>query len=304
MDYDIIVIGAGAAGLTAALYSARAGMSTLLISKDFGGLASTAHKIMNWPGDYEVGGMELMNRMTEQVKKNNVEMKMDSVSEIKKKGNEFIVKTSEGEFKAKKVIYTAGTDHRKLNVPGEKEFYGKGVSYCATCDGPFFKDKIVAVVGGGNSALTAAILLAKHSSKVYIIYRQSEFFRAEKEWVDEAMNDPKIEAIHDEEISEILGDKFVNKIKLKNSGKDLEVDGVFIEIGSDPITDVVKDLVEFDNKYIKVDKTQETSLKGLFAAGDVTNASNLFRQLTTACAEGAIAANSTHEEIIKDKNNS
>ena len=304
MKYDVIIIGAGAAGLTAALYSVRSGMSVVVLSRDFGGLAATADSIMNWPGKYEIKGMDLMNHMLEQVKKNNVDVKYANVTDIKKEEDDFIITTDSEEYVSSKVIFCPGTKHRKLNVPGEEEFYGKGVSYCATCDGPFFKEKVVAVIGGGNSALTAAILLSKSAKKVYIIYRQSQFFRAEKEWVDETISNPKIEAIHDEEIIEIKGDNFVDGVVLKNKGTILDVDGVFIEIGSDPVTELVTDLVELKEGYIVVDETQETSLKGLFAAGDATTGSNMFRQLITSCSEGAIAANSAHESTVKDNNKS
>lgn len=298
MVYDLVIVGAGAGGLTCALYSVRYGLSTAVVSKDFGGLTATADEIMNWPGTYSISGMKLMQDMQEQVKKNGAELKYGNVSKITKEGDKFIVETDSEKLEAKRVVFATGTEHKHLGVPGEKEFRGKGVSYCATCDGPFFKDKVIGVVGGGNSALTAALLLARYGKKVYIIYRQSKFFRAEKHWVDEVEKSDKIECLHDEEVVEIKGDKFVNKLILK-SGKELDADGVFIEIGLYPIVDVVKDIVELEEGYIKVDKRQETSLKGLYAVGDVTTNSNEFKQIVTACGEGAVAANSVYDDLSR-----
>ena len=297
--YDLIIVGGGAAGLTAALYSARYGIKTLVLSREFGGLAATADKIMNWPGEYEISGMDLMSRFQDQVKKNNVEMKFEGIKKIIKEEN-FKILTDSNEYLAKRILFATGTDHRKLKVKGEEEFYGKGVSYCATCDGPFFKNKKVAVVGGGNSALTAALLLNKYAEKVYIIYRKDKFFRAEKFWEQEVLNS-NIECLFEEEVLEIRGSNFVNFLTLK-SGKNLEIDGVFVEIGSDPITSVVKDLVELEDGHIKVDNRQETSLKGMYSAGDVTNNSNKFKQIITAASEGAIASNSIYEDLIKENN--
>ncbi|MBW2998315.1 FAD-dependent oxidoreductase [Candidatus Woesearchaeota archaeon] len=298
MTYDLVIIGGGAGGLTCALYSTRYGLKTLVVSKEFGGLTATADEIMNWPGTYSISGFQLMQDMQEQVKKNGAEFKFGNVTKVVKEDNKFIVETDSEKFEGKKVVYATGTEHRHLGIPGEKEFRGKGISYCATCDGPFFKDKVIAVVGGGNSALTAALLLARHGKKVYIIYRQSEFFRAEKHWVEEVEKAENIECLHDEEVLEVKGDKFMNQLVLK-SGKEVDADGLFIEIGLNPIIDVVKDIAELENGYIKVDKRQETSLKGLYAVGDVTTNSNEFKQIVTACGEGAVASNSIYEDLSR-----
>jgi len=297
--YDVIVIGGGAAGYTSALYSVRYGLKTLIVSREFGGLTATADEIMNWPGVYSTSGMELMNSFKEQAEKNGVELKYGNVNKITKNENKFTVETDSEHFEGKKVIYATGTKHRHLGIPGEEEFRGKGVSYCATCDGPFFKEKVIAVVGGGNSALTAALLLARYGSKVYIIYRKDEFTRAEHTWIEQVMKSDKIETLFNEEVTEVKGDKFVNELVLK-SGKNIKADALFIEIGLLPIADVIKDIVELEEGYVKVDKRQETSLKGLYAVGDVTTNSNEFKQIVTACGEGAVAANSVYEDHSRE----
>ncbi|MBW3020211.1 FAD-dependent oxidoreductase, partial [Candidatus Woesearchaeota archaeon] len=169
MVYDLVIVGAGAGGLTCALYSVRYGLSTAVVSKDFGGLTATADEIMNWPGTYSISGMKLMQDMQEQVKKNGAELKYGNVSKITKEGDKFIVETDSEKLEAKRVVFATGTEHKHLGVPGEKEFRGKGVSYCATCDAAFYKDAVVAIVGGSDSACSAATMLRQFAKKVYVI---------------------------------------------------------------------------------------------------------------------------------------
>jgi thioredoxin reductase (NADPH) len=296
--YDLIIIGGGPAGLSAAVYAGRYKLRTLVFSKEIGGLAGTAHKICNFPSYTEVTGMELMQRFTEHAEKNNAEIIYDEVRKIEKDKKGFRVLTEKNEFFAKKVIFAGGTKRKELDIKGEKEFYGRGVSYCATCDAGFYKDKTVAVIGGSNAALTASLLLAEYAEKIYIIYRKSEFSKAEPTWVELAEKDDKIEFLFNEELTEIYGNKKVEGVKLK-SGKEKALDGVFIEIGSEPDLTIIKGLkIETDKGYIKTSKDQRTNVHGFFVAGDVTNCE--LKQIVTAASQGAMAAYHSYEEIKKE----
>ncbi|MBU0957830.1 MAG: FAD-dependent oxidoreductase [Nanoarchaeota archaeon] len=298
--YDLIILGAGPAGLTAAVYAARYKLNTLVIGKINGGMISEAYEVCNFPTYDRVLGSELTKKMIDQVKKLNVEIKNTDISDIQKKDSQFILKSSTEEFKTKKLILAIGTERLKLNVPGEKEFLGKGVSYCATCDAAFFKDKTVAVVGGSDAALTAALLLSEHAKKVYIIYRQKKFSRGDPTWIEQVEKNKKITPLFEDNISEIYGEKIVKGTKLE-SGKDIKLDGVFIEIGSKPCDSLPKNIgIKTNEKcYIIVNEKKETNIKGVFAAGDATN--NSLKQAVTACADGAIAAYSAYLEISKEK---
>jgi len=301
MEYDLIIIGAGPAGLTAGIYAARYKLNTLVLSKFSGGVAATADKVCNFPSYFEIKGIELMQNIISHVKKLEVPIKNEEVLEIGKgKGEGFVVETKKESYNARKVIFAAGTERSKLNVKGEAGFLGRGVSYCATCDAAFFKEKTVAVIGGSNAALTAALLLSEFGSKVYIIYRKDHFFRAEPAWVELVEKDKKIEVLFNSEVEEIYGDKAVEGVKLK-SGKDLKLEGVFIEIGSEAKTEILDGIGVKKTKkdYVMVDREQKTNVKGFFAAGDVTD--NSLKQIITACGEGATAAHSAYVEMKQDK---
>lgn len=297
-DYDVIIIGGGPGGLTAAIYAARYKLNTLVISKTMGGLAATAYKVCNCPSYSEIKGFELMQKFTKQVQNLKVPIIYDEVSRIEKDKEGFIVSIGTKEYKTKKIIFAAGTKRLRLNVPGEGKFLGRGVSYCATCDAGFFKNKIVAIAGGSNGALTAALLLSEYATKVYLIHRGREFDKAEPAWIDLVKNEKKIEIIFNNEIKDIKGDKNVEEIKL-GSGQKIKLDGIFIEIGSVPETNLLNNLkVKLNEKgYIIANKEQKTNVKGLFAAGDITN--NPLKQIVTASSEGAIAAYSAYNEIKK-----
>ena len=296
--YDLIIIGGGPAGLTAAIYAARYRLRTLVFSKEAGGLAATAHKICNFPSHKEINGLELMKRMTQQVEGLGVKIKYEEVKKIEK-NDSFKVYTSSSGYEAKKIIFSVGTQRKKLGIKGEKEFLGKGVSYCATCDAGFFKDKTVAVIGGSNSALTAALLLSEYASRVYIVYRRNKFLKAEPAWVHLVEKDKKIKVLFNEEIKEIKGKDKVNGVVL-NSGKKLKLEGLFIEIGSVPSLSFLEPLkVKKEKDYIVTDKNQKTNVHGFFAAGDITN--NTFKQIIIASAEGAVAAYNVYEEIQEEK---
>jgi len=294
--YDLIIVGGGPAGLSAAIYAARYKLSTVVIAEEPGGLAATAHKVCNYPSYVEVSGFELMQKMIEQVKLLEVPIKFETVVKIQKKDSSFVVQTKGAEiYEGKKVLFAAGTKRRKLNLPGEDRFFGKGVSYCATCDAAFFADTVVSVIGGSDAALTAALLLSEHAKKVYIIYRKEKFLRAEPSWIELVEKNNKIKTLFNEEAVEILGDNKVTGIRLK-SGKELPLDGVFIEVGSVPSIELVKALGAEESKgYIVADREQRTNVDGLFAAGDITN--NKLKQIVTAAAEGAVAAFTIYKEI-------
>jgi thioredoxin reductase (NADPH) len=292
--YDVIIIGGGPAGLTAALYTSRNKLSTLLIEKGLiGGNINEAEKVDNYPGFPKgIGGMELTTLMHEQASLYGTEVINDEVISIKAEDRIKTITTSQGNFQAKALIIAGGSERQKLNVPGEKEYTGKGVSYCATCDAPFFRDKRVAVVGGGNAALYEALHIAKFASKVSLIHRRDQF-RATPVVQDKVFAEPKIECIWNTVVKEVQGETFVNGLKLEDvrTGKEsyLELDGVFVAIGLIPNTAYLKDVVPLDEKgAVIVNNKMETAVPGIFAAGDIRIDS--IRQVIAAAGDGAVAA--------------
>jgi thioredoxin reductase (NADPH) len=295
--YELIIIGSGPAGLSAAVYAARYMVKTLVIGELRGGLASEAYEVCNFLTYKKIRGFELSMKMAEHVQELGVEIKQEKVESVEKKEGFFEIKTNSNLYSTKKIILAIGTKRRKLGLDREFEFAGKGVSYCATCDAAFFKDKVTAVVGGSDSALTAALLLSKFSKKVYIIYRQKKFFRAEPSWIKNVEETENIFPVFESNVVELIGEKNLSAVKL-DSGKILELDGLFVDIGADPNTEIAKMLgVELENGYIKVNSEQKTNIEGVFAAGDVCN--NFLKQIITAASEGAVAAKSVFEELRK-----
>jgi len=298
--HDLIIIGAGPAGLSAAVYAARYNLKTLVLGKVPGGQITDAWKICNFPTYNEIGGVELAKKMLEQAKKLKVPVKNERAIEVKKR-KLFDVATNHGRYNARKILIATGTERRKLNAKGEKEFDGKGVSYCAVCDAALYRGKITAVVGGSDAALSSALLLAEYAKKVYIIYRQGKFFRAEPAWIKLVEKNKKIIPVFNSNVIEIFGERKVKGIRLDN-GKEMKIDGLFIEVGSIPDEELPRQLgLKTDEGYIIVNKNQETNVSGVYAAGDITN--NSLKQAVTACGEGAIAANSAWEKLKKEKGN-
>ncbi len=298
--HDLIIIGAGPAGLTAAIYAARYRLNTLVIGPDIGGTVTSAHLIENWPG-HKATGMEIMDTFVQHVKDFNVPILTDDVKKIEKQDDLFIVHTGKDIVKGHTVILTMGTKRRKLDIPGEDKFSGKGVSHCATCDAMFFKDKDVAVVGGSDASAMAAQVLSQHAKSIKIIYRKAAL-RAEPARVKEIDDNPKIECIFNSNVKEIHGDKTLTGVKL-DTGQELDIQGLFIEIGGTPITAMAKELgIELsDTNRIKVNADMSTNVEGVFAAGDITTGSNEFNQIVTAASEGAIAALSAFNLTRKKK---
>jgi thioredoxin reductase (NADPH) len=298
--YDLAIIGGGPAGLTAAIYGKRYGLNTVVLSDSFGGMMSTAHKICNYPGFNEVAGMDLSQKMIDQVTSLEVEIVFEKVIDVINNSSFFVVNTDQRTIKAKKIILAIGRARRKLNIKREEELTGKGVSYCATCDAGFYKEKVVGVIGGSDAAVTAAIMLSEIAKKVYVIYRKDQL-RAEKVWIDQVNNNKKIEVLYNQEVKELLGKEKLEKIKLLED-KELDVDGIFIEIGSIPNTELLKKIaVEIDeNGYIKVNKDQKTNVSGIYASGDSTDSSTL-KQVVTACSQGAICAYNCYLDIKENK---
>jgi len=302
--YDIIIIGGGPAGISAAIYAARYNLKTLIISKQFGGTAAKAHLIENYPGIPQMGGTELMNEFIKHMNEYDVEKVTEEVRKIERneKDETFKVRLEKKDYVGRTVVLALGTKRRKLNIPGEKELLGKGVSYCATCDAMFFKDKVASVVGGSDAAVMAAILLAQHAKKVYIVYR-NEKLRAEPIWVDRAEEHEKVEIIRHTNVVGVKGENKVESIELDNEfqgSKSLVVDGMFVEIGAVPAISLAKDLgVETnDRDLIVVDKNAETTVPGVYAAGDLTVGLIDLWQIVTAAAEGALAATSAYKKLM------
>jgi thioredoxin reductase (NADPH) len=300
--YDLIIIGAGPAGLAASIYASRYKLNHLLLGAQIGGQINEIRKIENWPGDISVSGFDLLSRFSEHAKNLGVAPQNESVVEVKKNAEDiFEIVTAKNIHKTRAVIMAMGTEYRKMNIPGEKELTGKGVSYCATCDAMFFRDKVICVIGGGNAAVTSALGLTDFASKVYLIYR-GDRFSAEPIWLEKMANNPKIETIKNTSIIEIKGEQKVEKVILDNAHEDqnhLIVDGVFVEIGSDPGVELARKIgVETDDQgFIKVNADMSTNISGVFAAGDITTGSNKFRQILTAASEGAVAANGAYKML-------
>jgi len=289
--YDVIVIGGGPSGLTSAIYTTRRSLKTLVISKDIGGQASLTDDIENYPGFNHIGGIELMQKFQEQAKNSGAEFLFEEVIELKKEKEVFIIKTvDDKELKAKAIILAFGLTPRNLNVPGEKELTGRGVSYCATCDGPLYKEKEVVVVGGGNSALDAAEYLSRESKKVYLIHRRNKF-TGEQVLIDQVKEKDNIELILNSEVKELKGGDRLESVvyNIGEERNELNVDGTFIEIGHVAKTDWVKNLVDLtERKEIKISIDCETKTPGLFAAGDITEIT--YKQVVISAGEGSKAA--------------
>lgn len=291
---DLIICGGGAAGLTSAVYAARSGLDFVLIdiSSSMGSQITQTSDVDNYTGFEKVNGMELVMKFYEHAKALNAPMINDEVQEITKENGIFTVKCAQGEYKSKTVIYCSGASHRELGVKGEKEFLGRGVGYCAVCDGFFYRNKTVVVVGGGNTAVTDALYLSKICKKVILVHRRDSL-RAEKILVERLENAENVELMFNSEVLEILGEKGADGVLLK-SGETIDCDGVFIAVGIVPRSDTVKNLAELDdNGYIVADESGRTSLDGLFAAGDVRTKE--LRQIITACSDGANCVDSVNK---------
>jgi len=292
--YDVIIIGGGPAGMTAGLYASRSRLKTLLIENGlFGGQMTTTELIENYPGFPQgVSGEELSRLMEEQAKRFGMETISDEVVEIGLEKDLKRVKTYEGEFLCRALIICTGTEYRKLGVPGEKEFAGRGVSYCATCDGAFFKDSQIVVVGGGDSALGEALFLTKFVRQLTIIHRR-DVLRGTKIYQERAFSNPKIKFLWNSIVQEIKGDSVVRSIIVKNvkTGKieEFATDGAFLFVGLVPRTQFIRGLLQMDEGgYLLTNEDCETSVKGIFAAGDCRR--RLLRQIATAVGDGATAA--------------
>jgi len=300
-NYQVIIIGGGPAGLTAGLYCARSGLNTLLIERGLiGGQITYADRVENYPGFPQgISGIELGQAMYQQATSYGLQTLLAEVSSLDLQQRHNLINTSEGNFTAESVIIASGSEFRKLGVPGEAELLGKGVSYCATCDGPLFKDKAVAVVGGGDAALTEALYLTKFAVSVKVIHRRSQL-RATNILQKRAKAEPKIEFIWNTVVAQIEGNRVINQLRLKNK-KDvtismLPVAGVFIAIGLEPNTCYLKGVMPLDKGgYITTNEVMETGIPGIFAAGDVRH--NSAKQAITAAGDGATAAVSAEKSL-------
>lgn len=300
-EYDLAIIGAGPAGMTAAIYAVRSGLRTILLDAGMaGGQLQISPEIENFPTWKSIKGPELAARLKEHTEEYLKVREFEPVEDISRTGDEgFILHTTRGEYRVRAIIMATGATHRKLGVPGEEEFAGRGVSYCATCDGFFFRGKRVAMVGGGNTAAAEAIYLKGIGCDVVLIHRR-DTLRAEKRY-QEKLREMGVEILYSHVVEEILGDQLVTGIRVKDlkSGevKTLDVSGVFISVGEDPHTALAVKLgVELDEKgFIKVDRSMRTSVRYVYAAGDVAGG---VRQIVVACGEGAVAATSAYEDIV------
>ena len=293
-DYEVIIIGGGPAGLSAGIYTSRARLNSLLIERGVvGGRITDAELVENYPGFAEgISGAELGQLMQQQAAKYGLNIVTAEVTGLELKNDKKVVRTTKGNFKAKAVIIASGSERGKLGIPGEKELAGKGVSYCATCDAPFFKEKPVAVVGGGNAAISEALHLAKFASKVIVIHRRDQL-RATRIMEEKARAAANIEFLWDTVVEKIEGQDEVKRLKLRQvkTGKQstLEVTGIFVAVGLKPSTDFVKGVLPLDKTgYIVTDDRMETKIAGIFAAGDIRQSSP--RQAITAAGDGATAA--------------
>ncbi len=301
--FDLIIIGGSAAATTAGIYAARRGLNFKIITKDFGGEVATSGEIGNWPGIPETDGITLTNQFKEHLKFYNVipDEGIEVIQVIKKEDGTFLVKTKGGQnYQAKVVIVATGVHPRELNIPGEKEFRNKGVSYCTVCDGPLFSGKTTAVVGGGNSALEAGLMLADISLKVYIINKNPKF-QGDDMLINKLTDKKNVEIIYNANTTQIMGEQFVTGLKYEKDGQhEIKVDGIFVHIGMVPNSYIVSaDVKKNDSGEIVVSKNCETNVPGLYAAGDVTDVS--FNQIVIAAGQGCIATLSAVQYLNKLK---
>lgn len=306
MLYDTIIIGGGPAGLTAAIYATRAGKKTLVVERlAVGGQVAPVHNIENYPGFVSISGIELSMAMHEQATTLGAETVYADVLEYNLEGKTKTIVTTDGTFEGKTVILSLGASSKQLNIENEKKFFGRGVSYCATCDGNFFKGKEVAVVGGGNTSFEDIMYLSSLASKVHLIHRR-QTFRAEEISVQKvrAMAEQGLVVMHlDSAISALNGSDKLESITVKNiltnSEQILPIEGLFVAVGRKPDTDLLAGIVTLNQEgYIKANEEMKTNIPGVFAAGDVTE--KRLRQIITACSDGAIAAISANEYILKN----
>lgn len=307
IEYDFVIIGSGVAGLAAGMYGARLGLNTLLLGSShgsempIGGVITTTNIVENYPGFIRLTGAELAEKLEEHAKSyDKVVLKEERAETIVKKGNCFNIKTDKSEYTGKTVLFATGTKWKKLDIPGSKEYENKGVNYCALCDGPLFKDRVVAVIGGSDSAAKDALLLSEHAKKVFIIYR-GEDIRPEPVNKERVKANKKIEVITNTNLTEIKGSQMVSSVVLDkpyNGKKELPLGGIFVAIGHIVLSDLAKPLgVKLNKKgEIEIDhKTSETNVAGIYAAGDVSD--KPFKQAITGVAEGCTAAYSAYEYI-------
>lgn len=301
MIYDLIIIGGGIAALTSSIYGSRKGLKTLVLTKQIGGQTNWAIGIENYPGFKKINGLDLMFAVKDQSISLGAEIvegvEVISVKEIE---NIFEVKTNKNTYQTKTIIVASGKEPRKINIEGEAEFLGRGVAYCATCDAPLFKNKVVAVIGSGNAGLDAALELSKYSNNIYILER-SDQIKGDQKTLQKIKNDEKFTILKNANITKIKGDKFVNSIEyiLEKEKKEIALSGVFIEIGSIPTSSFMPSKIKRNNigEIIVDQKTKATSIPGIFAAGDVTD--SLYKQIIIAAGDGAIAAISVDEYLKK-----
>lgn len=299
--FDLVIIGAGSAGLPAAMYASRYAMKNLVIGELPGGALATSHRVENWPGVQADSGKSIMDSFAEHAVASGSEIVTDRAVSVEGAKGAFTVTTASGKsFQSKYVLLATGNKYRHLGVPGERELLGSGVSYCATCDGNFFKGREVVVVGGGDSAAVEALYLAELCAKVTILVRK-DALKAEDVWVKKIMEHSNMEVRFNAEVAEVRGDFMGVKDVLLKDGSALPCEGVFVAIGSDPDASLITPLgVAVDHEgCVIVDKTQATNVPGIFAAGDVTTNSNKFKQTIMSAAEGCLAAHSVHEEIMR-----
>lgn len=301
-NIDFLIIGAGSAGLTAAMYAARSRISTIVIdSSGSGGQVLQIADLENYPGIFPaINGYEIAEKMQKQAESFGAKVIQTQVSSIKKEDDLFTVETEKETYCARAILIATGAEHRALGAPGEKELRGRGVSYCAVCDGPFFRNKKIVVVGGGDSACTEALFLAGLGEKIILVHRR-DTLRAQKVNIDRINANEKISVEYDSAVKEIkagangaVGSVVLENIK-SGAQKEIEANAVFIFVGMNPRTDLVKDILKDEAGYIKTDELMQTSIKGIFAAGDVR--SKPLRQIITAASDGAVAAYAAEKYI-------
>lgn len=300
--YDLIIVGLGPASITAQIYALRYNMKVLAIGSVPGGLMMESHKICNWPGEPGISGVDLTKKMTDQLVGMQAETLIDEVQSITGVKGDFSVQTRSGKtFQAKLLLIATGTKHSHLGLAREDFFYGRGVTYCATCDAMFYRGQTTAVAGGGNSAITAALYLSEICPQVYLIYRGAEL-KGETAWINELKAKTNVTLISRTNILELSGEQKLEGLVLDQpfqGSKELAVAGLFVEIGSKPRNELFVALGgEVDEfGFVKVAADMSTNLAGVFAAGDLTNQSNYFRQIATAVGEGSIAADSAFKAL-------